>query len=1268
MVVLAGNGDGGGAGAGSGKDGKGKKGAGTGKDEKDPNGDGKNGKCGGSGPSKCSKHESAAAGDPVEVSSGRVYTPIFVDVAWPGPLPFSFRRKYSSNLHQRDVGLGFGWTHSMAWDLQVRGKKVTVWDESGTEIHFKVPAGGFDERGSDGSIISRDGPDLVIQNAGLFRRFEPADTTGKRFRMKSFSDSRKNTIELTYDSSGRVAQVTDCVGRVLRIRRNAEGRIAALEAPTKTMGLITFAQYRYDDKGDLVSFTNAEGHTARFAYVGEHLLAANAQPGCVTYHYRYDAERRCVETWGCHDNGALPALSSDAPKLLADGRTRAKGMLHARIEFYPDGYREVIDSMAVRRFFVGGSGAGKVDRVVSSGGTVSERFYDQAGNLVRLVDDLGNTSFWTYDENGNVIGETDPSGNTTTYLRDEFGREIEIADSMGTIAKIKHDQWNNATEITLSLGDTAFIRHDSRGLPIEIIRPDGTRILQEWDVHGNKIRGVQPDGSVFQWTYDELGNQTSETDPTGAVTHTRHNLLRQPIEHTNANGRVVRYDYSPAGELIYMGDGKHALRADYDGHLLLRQTFGDGSTRQYGYNREHFMTEIVNEAGDVYRIKPSDEGFPLEVVSFDGRKERYKYDPSNRLIEYENGLGQKSLYTRDAMGQITSVEYADGTSDTFEYDLRGKLVRASNEAVQLDYRRNAAGLMLREDQIVGEERHYVERTYDIVRERVATTTSLGHAVAVRRDLVQEIASLTLDDDASVQFQRDARGFERQRVLPGGAVIATEYDVTGMITKRAVYSPNARPYVGPQEPEWIGPQDPAATVLKAFRLDHFDLVGRFDRGRGATSYENDARGRIVSATRENQLLESFRHDATNNVYETNQRRAYDKGNLLVEKGEARYVWDEDGQLIEKRLPDGVGGERVYRYEWSARQSLSRVITPDGTQVEFDYDPFARRVAKRVYKESPDGEIKLVSKTRFVWDGPVVVHEIREIAREEGDPIIEERTYAWADDRSWDPLGHRDVAKGDTGRTKGNWVFYVNDYLDTPEQLVTGDGRVVGELERSVYGKTQASGDVTTAIRFPGQWQDEETGLFYNRYRYYDPDMGRYISQDPNGLMPDPNLYRYTTNPLHSVDPDGLHDADWQWTPPKGSKTPPKSGSEDSKFDKEAKQNIPSSSRKKFPGEPGKQMLSAFNKDRTSDTEAKITRDRLGDLPKKDQGGHLNINGELPPCKKCHKKMKEWADKNNTKVTYNWPKPGNKNTVTYEPNKPPSGNTAKARKSAARPTDD
>ena len=101
--------------------------------------------------------------------------------------------------------------------------------------------------------------------------------------------------------------------------------------------------------------------------------------------------------------------------------------------------------------------------------------------------------------------------------------------------------------------------------------------------------------------------------------------------------------------------------------------------------------------------------------------------------------------------------------------------------------------------------------------------------------------------------------------------------------------------------------------------------------------------------------------------------------------------------------------------------------------------------------------------------------------------------------------------------------VQDYLGTPTQAYDSRGELVWEMLLDMYGKvTECYGDRTLVpFRYQGQYEDEETGLYYNRYRYYDPSTGIYISQDPIGLAGNnPTLYGYVHDPNGWVDVFGL----------------------------------------------------------------------------------------------------------------------------------------------------
>src|SRR5262249_20093027 len=138
----------------------------------------------------------------------------------------------------------------------------------------------------------------------------------------------------------------------------------------------------YDELGDLVAVTNADARTTRYEY-SEHRLVLHEDPTGLTFHFNYDARGRCVETWGDYPGRVDPCLAPDAPRTLADNTTRAKGILHVVLEFHPDGYSEVVDSIKVQRVF--GNAFGKMDKAVSAG-AVFTRTFDDRGNVLSLTD------------------------------------------------------------------------------------------------------------------------------------------------------------------------------------------------------------------------------------------------------------------------------------------------------------------------------------------------------------------------------------------------------------------------------------------------------------------------------------------------------------------------------------------------------------------------------------------------------------------------------------------------------------------------------------------------------------------------------------------------------------------------------------------------------------------------------------------------------------------------------------------------------------------
>jgi RHS repeat-associated protein len=235
-----------------------------------------------------------------------------------------------------------------------------------------------------------------------------------------------------------------------------------------------------------------------------------------------------------------------------------------------------------------------------------------------------------------------------------------------------------------------------------------------------------------------------------------------------------------------------------------------------------------------------------------------------------------------------------------------------------------------------------------------------------------------------------------------------------------------------------------------------------------------------------------------------------------------------------------------------------------------------------------------------------------------------------------------------RAASGWLHYIHDANGSPVQIVDDRGQSVSRLQSTLFGRTQTRGGVSTPFRLPGQWDDPETGLHYNRYRYYDPEAGRFISPDPIGLNGSINLYSLGPNPVGWSDPMG-----WQHMMTVTSNTGPGGAQQPwggpSGMAGGANQVV---------GQPG-QYQSGLQGDgnpcpdllsnrANCHTEQRFADDlirahRAGEVQ---PGQQFNLTGTFPPCPNCHAAMRRAAAETGTKVTYNWEKPkGTHNSVTY-----------------------
>ncbi|UOQ55555.1 RHS repeat domain-containing protein [Hymenobacter cellulosivorans] len=184
-------------------------------------------------------------------------------------------------------------------------------------------------------------------------------------------------------------------------------------------------------------------------------------------------------------------------------------------------------------------------------------------------------------------------------------------------------------------------------------------------------------------------------------------------------------------------------------------------------------------------------------------------------------------------------------------------------------------------------------------------------------------------------------------------------------------------------------------------------------------------------------------------------------------------------------------------------MTQVTRPDGYAVTFTYDALGRRLSKRFR-----GKV-----TRWVWNGNKPLHEWQELEVGSGAGSVQDLTTWLFEEESFAPMAKLTA--------QGSYSI-LTDHLGTPLELYNEQGTKTWQAQLDSYGAVrQGQGKPQDCpFRYQGQYEDTETGLYYNRFRYFDPEVGLYISQAPIGLADVEALHSYVADPLTQLDVLGL----------------------------------------------------------------------------------------------------------------------------------------------------
>ncbi|MCF7543293.1 RHS repeat-associated core domain-containing protein [Pseudomonas petrae] len=1055
-----------------------------------------------------------AATNPVHAATGaKVLGDIDdLDFILPGVLPITWQRVYNSRDERRNGIFGAGW--SVAFEASVEtvlhvdgGHTLIYTDEQGRRIDIGwVAPGSAVYSSGEGLNVRRHGNGqlLIESDDGLYRLFEPGD--GSLLRLSTLGDRNDNRIHIDYDDQGRIARLRDGFGQCtaeLTYATQWPGRLHCIERiyPDQTRELLT--SYEQDIQGDLAVVRDVKGHQQRrFVYDNARRMIEHQLP----------IGLRCFYDWKVFEDGHSRVIRHWTDD--GDAYTFDYDLDNASLRIH-----DSLNRTSMRRWNIDLQITEHTDNL----GQIWRFDWDDERHLTRAVDPAGGQWQYSYDDFGNLCQSTDPMGRSESIVwLSHWALPLTETNSAGHSWRYRYDTRGNRTHETDPLGHTTRYRYDARGKPVEIIDASGKHNYLRWNTLGQLIEHVDCSGYPTRLEYNVRGMLCAKIDATGERIEYEYDELGRMSLTRTPDGRTQHYQRNPGGQLTAVIDpAEHSTVYHYDRRgQVSRRIDAHGRTVHFRYDSFGRLLQLTNENGEHYRFA-WDSGDRLTVQqNLDGSARHYAYDALNNVVQTEDipapqGNGMAVVPTaalspivhrfeRDAVGRMLAKTTDDGRHE-YQYDPLDQLLGVSftdrkGQTQALKFAYDPLGQLLEQSSAAGNLRHHYDELGNLAQTELPDGRWLNNLYYGSGHLHQ----INLDGLVISDFERDRLHREVSRTQ-GQMLTVSDYDRGARLRSRLTRRANQ------------------PSQLPAPAQQHFDydpsnnLVGRLDRQTNVTQNQRvhyDATGRIVASQESvHGQHETFAYDAAANLLDGPRVTGLIVHNRLLTYQDKRYRYDAWGRLIEKR----VGKFQVQRFGYDAEHRLITVCTQRGNQetiVQMAYDPLGRRKAK--IERDPRGYV--LSETLFVWDRLRLLQEHRH---------SQTSLYLYADD------SHEPLARIDGSGTLQKVRYYHNNVNGLPEQLSEADGHSVWQARYQVWGNTLEEVREPYFIeeqnlRFQGQYLDRETGLHYNTFRFYDPDIGRFTTPDPIGLAGGLNLYAYAPNPLAWVDPLG-------WSCSSGGKT-------------------------------------------------------------------------------------------------------------------------------------
>ncbi|AXD05304.1 type IV secretion protein Rhs [Salmonella enterica subsp. enterica serovar Milwaukee str. SA19950795] len=899
-------------------------------------------------------------------------------------------------------------------------------------------------------------------------------------------------------------------------------------------------RYRYDETGRVTEQLNPEGLSYRYAYEKSRVTITDSL-----------GRREVLHTEG---EGGLKRV---VMKESADGSvTRSRYDASGRPEWQTD-------AAGRRTTYSPDVATGKLTAVTGPDGRKTKYSYNDRQQLTTTVYPDGLRSTREYDERGRLTAETSRTGETTRYSYDNPQSELPsgIQDATGSSKSVAWNRYGQMVAFTDCSGYETKYEYDRFGQMTAIHREEGQSVYRTYDNRGRLVSQKDNQGRETRYDYNDAGDLVTVTGPDGSRTETQYDGWGKALS-TTQGGLTRRMEYDAAGRVTQLTNenGSHSAFTWDMLDRLTQQTGFDGRVQRYGYDVTGQL--ILSEDEDLVTHWHYDASDRLTHRTVNGLEaERWQYDEQGWL----------TVLSHLSEGQRVAVHYG--------YDNKGRLIRERQTVTdpQTDE------LLWQHETLQGYSEQGLANRFkpDNLPPVEWLTYGSGYLAGMKlgdmplveytrdrlhREVLRRFGSDTLPEsyELTTTYTPGGQLHGQHLTLPqlnreygydeGGRLVRISgpqqtreyrYSDTGRLTGVHTTSttlditlPYATDPAGNRLPDPEFYPDSASTVWADNRItEDMQYLYCYDKyGRLTEKTDRIPEGVVIRM-----------NDERTHRYEyDNQHRLvhYVRTQHGETQAEGRYVYDPLGRRV---------GKRVWKRElvhWSdKRMELSRrpyvtwygwegdrltTIQTGQSRIQTVYAPGSftplvrietdnaelektqhRSLAEKLSQEgSENGQaVQLPAALTVMLDR--LESELRRNA-------VSEESRAWLAGCGLTPEQMAEQLEPEYTPQRKIHLYHC-DQRGLPLALIAPDNTVAWRGEYDEWGNLSGEenpADLEQLIRLPGQQYDEESGLYYNRHRYYNPGQGRYITQDPIGLKGGWNLYNYPLNPVSEIDPLGL----------------------------------------------------------------------------------------------------------------------------------------------------